>query len=119
MNLLIVALIGLFAGILSGLLGIGGGILIIPALTLLVGLDQKTAQGTSLALLVIPVVLAAFINYYKNGFVNLQYAIALILSFPIGAYIGSTWAILIDSYILKKAFAIFLVIVALYMLLEK
>lgn len=116
---LIVILIGLSAGILSGMLGIGGATVVIPGLVYFMGLDQKTAQGTSLALLMLPVVFSAFLNYYKNGFFHKYFAILLILSFPIGAYIGSVIALSMDSVILRKIFGIFLLIVALKMIISK
>ncbi|MCX7972785.1 MAG: sulfite exporter TauE/SafE family protein, partial [bacterium] len=93
--------------------------IVIPGLVYLVGLDQKTAQGTSLALLMLPVVITAFINYYKNGFFHKEYAITLILVFPIGAYIGSLLAVSIDSIILRRIFGIFLILVAIKMIISK
>lgn len=118
MNILII-LLGLFGGILSGMLGIGGATLIIPGLIYFANLDQKTAQGTSLALLMLPVVFTAFINYYKHGFFHKTYALLLVLAFPIGAYIGSILAIYMDSGLLRKIFAFFLIFIALKMLFER
>ncbi len=119
MGVLVVLLIGLIAGVFSGMLGIGGAVIVIPSLVYLMGLDQRTAQGTSLALLLLPVVFSAFINYYKNGFVHKQYALMLILSFPVGAYIGSLLALSIDSNLLRRIFGIFLFLIALKMVFSK
>lgn len=119
MFIITVLLIGLLGGFLSGLLGVGGATLTIPAMVYLLKLDQKVAQGTSLALLMIPVTLFAVINYYKNNLIDKQVLLFLIISFPIGALLGSMVAIKSPSIILKKIFAIFLIIVAIKMLLDK
>lgn len=114
-----ILLIGLFAGSLSGLLGVGGASVIVPGLVYLIGLDQKTAQGVSLALHMIPVVFTAFITYYKNGFFHKYYALFLILSFPVGAYFGSLLALYLDPVTLRRIFGIFLLIVSLKMIWDK
>ncbi|MGC8734225.1 MAG: sulfite exporter TauE/SafE family protein [bacterium] len=119
MFILITLLIGLLGGILSGLLGVGGATLTIPAMVYFLNLDQKVAQGTSLALLMIPVTLFAVINYYKNNLINKNVLLLLVISFPIGAFIGSYIAVKLPSDILKKIFAIFLIIVAIKMLFDK
>ncbi len=117
--IILVLFIGLVAGLLSGMLGIGGATVVIPALVYLLGVDQKTAQGTSLALLMIPVVFTAFINYYKSGYFHKQYALLLIFSFPVGAYLGSLIALSMDSVLLRRIFGIFLIFVALKMIFGK
>ena len=88
-ELLILIFIGLLTGLLSGLLGIGGGIIVVPLLVLLLGYSQHTAQGTSLAMLLPPIGLLAVINYYQNGNVNIKAAIILIITFLIGSFISS------------------------------
>ncbi len=105
-------LVGVTAGILSGVLGIGGGVVIIPALIFVLGLSQQTAQGTSLAMMVPPIGIMAAINYHKAGYVNLKYAIILAIFFTIGAYLSSKIVISINPKILRKIFAVFLVFVA-------
>ncbi len=105
-------LIGTIAGLASGALGIGGGIIIIPALVFIMGLSQQTAQGTSLAMMVPPIGIMAAMNYYKVGSVNLRYAIVLAIFFTIGAYLSSKIILKFDPKILRKFFAIFLVFVA-------
>ena len=106
-TVLILLFIGLIAGILSGLIGIGGGIIMVPML-LLLGFSQQQAQGTSLAALLPPVTLFAVINYHKAGFIDWRYAIIISLVFVIGGYFGSKIAINIDQKTLKKIFGILL-----------
>lgn len=117
-TLLFLLLIGLLAGILSGMIGIGGGIIMVPLL-LLFGLSQHEAQGTSLAVLSVPVTLLAAINYYKSGYVDWKYAAIIAIFFVIGGYFGSKFAIQIDQKILKKIFGVALLLVAGKLLLGK
>jgi uncharacterized membrane protein YfcA len=116
---IILLIIGLAAGLLSGLLGIGGGILIIPMLVGFLGYTQKDAQGTSLGLLLLPIGILAVLNYYKAGHVNIKAVGMMVITFVIGSYISSKIAINIDDNILKKIFAVFLMIYALKLLLGK
>jgi len=115
--LLIVA--GVLAGIAGGLFGVGGGIIVIPMLIYVFGLTQHEAQGTSLAFLLAPIGILAFMNYYKAGHVNIKYAAILAATFVIGSYFGSKWAIKIPSDIMKKVFAVFMIIVGIKMLTGK
>lgn len=117
-TLLFLLLIGLLAGILSGMVGIGGGIIMVPLL-LLLGLSQHQAQGTSLAVLSVPVTLLAAINYYKSGYVDWKNAAIIAVFFVIGGYIGSKFAIQIDQKIVKKIFGVVLLLVAGKLLLGK
>lgn len=110
--------IGLIAGVLSGLIGIGGGIVLVPLL-LLMGFTQQQAQGTSLAALLPPVTLLAVINYHKAGFIDWRYAIVISLVFIIGGFLGSKIAIHVDQKMLKNVFAVTLIVIAGYLLLEK
>ena len=110
-TIILLLCIGLLAGILSGLIGIGGGIIMIPLL-LLLGLSQHQAQGTSLAVLAVPVTALAALNYYKEGYVDWKYAALIAVFFVIGGYIGSKFALQIDEKILKKIFGFVLLIVA-------
>lgn len=110
--------IGLFAGLLSGLIGIGGGIIMIPML-LLLGMSQHDSQGTSLAVLSVPVTALAAFNYYKEGYVDWKYAAVIAVFFVIGGYIGSKFAVQIDEKILKKIFGIILLLVAGKLILGK
>ena len=110
--------IGLIAGILSGLIGIGGGIIMVPML-LILGFSQQQAQGTSLAALLPPVTLFAVINYHKAGFIDWRYAIIISLVFVIGGYFGSKIAVNIDQKTLKKIFGVLLLLIGAKMLLTK
>ncbi len=104
--------IGLFAGLLSSVIGIGGGIVIVPALVFLLLIDQKMAQGTSLALLLPPVGIFAVINYYKAGYVDLKVAGVLIVAFVAGSFLGSKFALGLPENIIKKVFGAFLMLVS-------
>ncbi len=111
--------LGLLAGILSGLLGIGGGILIIPALVFVVGLTQRQAQGTTLALMVPPIGLLAAWTYYKQGHVDLKIAGLICLGFFFGGLLGAKLAGVVSATMLKKLFGAALLITALKMILAK
>ena len=116
---IILVLIGLVAGTLSGLIGIGGAIIIIPSLILLLGMDQYDAQGTSLATMLLPIGLLAAINYYKEGAVNIKYAAIIAVAFFVGGYLGSKVALDIPETVLRKVFAITLLVIAIKMFLGK
>ncbi len=113
------AIIGLLAGFLSGTMGVGGSVVMIPLLILWVGFTQHQAQGTSLAVLSVPVTFLAAYNYYKEGQVNWKFAIIMALTFVIGGYLGSKLAISINQVLLKKVFGGVLLIVALKMIFGK
>jgi uncharacterized membrane protein YfcA len=112
-------LLGLFTGIISGFIGIGGGVVIIPALIFLFGFTQQQAQGTTLALLVPPIGLLAAYTYYTNGFVDIKVAAFICIGFFIGGFIGSKIAVNISNDILQKIFGAIIVIMGLYMLIKK
>ncbi len=111
--LLIGLAIGLLAGLLSGLLGIAGGVLMTPLLVVLLHLDQKTAQGTSLAVLLPPTGLLAFLEYYRHGWTNLHLGAAMAVGLALGAYAGAHLVPLVPADALRKAFAAFLVLIAI------
>ena len=115
----ILIVIGLVAGFTSGSMGIGGGIIIIPAMVFFMGVTQQQAQGTSIAVISVPVALAAAMNYYKSGYINIKYAGIIILTFVIGAYFGSKIAVHIPAKTLQKSFGVLLLIVGLKMILTK
>jgi uncharacterized membrane protein YfcA len=119
MNIFLYLLLGVVAGIFSGLIGIGGAIIIIPALVLLFGLSQHTAQGTTLALMVPPIGLLAALAYYKQGFVDLKIAAFICVGFFIGGLFGAKFALGIPETILKKIFGAVLFLVSLKMILGK
>jgi uncharacterized membrane protein YfcA len=105
---------GLGIGILSGMLGIGGGVLVIPALTVLFGLSQPKAIGTSLGMLLPPIGIAAFIRYYKSGQVDVSASLLLALGFVFGAYLGAVLVTrkIIPDEMLRRVFAFFLLYLA-------
>jgi uncharacterized membrane protein YfcA len=111
--------LGLLAGVLSGLLGIGGGILIVPALVFVFGMSQHTAQGTTLALMVPPIGLLAAWTYYRHGYVDMKIAALICLGFFIGGLLGAKLATLINAALLKKLFGVALLLAALKMILTK
>ncbi len=118
-ELIILLLVGLAAGILGGMMGVGGGIIVIPALMFFLGLTQKEAIATSVAFMLAPTGLLAFINYYKAGLVNVKYAVILTIAFFVGAYFGSTWAIKMPVETLKKLFGILLLLVGFKLIFDK
>ncbi len=116
-TLTIIVIIGLAAGILGGMIGIGGGLVIVPALIYFLAYSQKEAQGTSLGLLLLPVGILGVLNYYKKGYVDLKVVGLLSIGFVIGSYLGSKWALSLPQATLKKVFAAFLLLLAIKMLL--
>jgi uncharacterized membrane protein YfcA len=118
-NILLYLLLGLVTGILSGLIGIGGAIIIIPSLVLLFGMSQHTAQGTTLALMVPPIGLLAAWTYYQKGFVDLKIAGFICLGFFIGGLLGAKFAVGIPDQILRKIFGIILLAASLRMIFFK
>ncbi|HOK25745.1 MAG TPA: sulfite exporter TauE/SafE family protein [Bacteroidales bacterium] len=118
-TVLIIIIIGLFTGLLAGMLGIGGGLIVIPALILVLGFSQHEAQGTSLAMMLPPIGIVAAWNYYKAGHVDLKVAIILAVAFIVGSLFGSKIAIGLPENVLKKIFSIFLLLIGLKMLLWK
>ncbi len=112
MTWVLVALIGLVAGVVSGLFGIGGAILIVPALVLLLKLPQHTANGTSLAALLLPVGLLGALEYYKRGQVNVPYAAIIAVGLFVGALLGAQLAGELSETTLRRAFGGLLLVVA-------
>lgn len=108
-NIAVLALIGLFSGFFSGIFGIGGGVIIVPALVYLVGFSQHSATGTSLAILLPPVGLGAVIEYYRHGNVDLPSAIIVAAGLFIGAWISARLANMVSDFSLRLAFGIFVV----------
>lgn len=112
MNHLLLLVIGIVAGVLSGMFGIGGGLIIVPALLFLVKMKEFEALGTSLAALIPPVGLLGALEYYRNGHVNLRYAGLLALGLFLGAYFGARITLGLSPEIVRKIYAVFLVLVA-------
>ncbi|MEZ4857915.1 MAG: sulfite exporter TauE/SafE family protein [Flavobacteriaceae bacterium] len=112
--------IGVLAGILSGFMGVGGGVVMIPLMMLLLGYNQHQAQGMSLAVLAVPVTFIAAYTYHKSGFpIQWKYAIIIAVFFVVGGYLGSKLAIKIDQVMLKKIFAFILLFVAFKLFFSK
>lgn len=118
-NIFILLSIGLAAGILSGMVGIGGGIVIVPALIYFLGFSQYQAQGTTLLMMLFPIGALAVYNYWNAGYVDWKVGCIMAGTFFIGGYFGSKFAISLDQAVLKKIFACFLVLLAIKMLFEK
>jgi uncharacterized membrane protein YfcA len=118
-TLLILILIGLLTGALAGMLGIGGAIIMVPALVFIMGFGQHLAQGTSLAVMLPPIGIIAAYNYFKAGQVNLKFAVILAIAFVVGSYFGSKFALTLPQPVLKKIFGALLLLVAIRMLLAK
>ena len=117
--ILILILIGIVTGIMSGMLGIGGAIIMVPGLVYILGLNQHAAQGTSLAVMLPPIGIIAAYNYYKAGQVNIKFALILAACFIIGSYFGSKFSLTLPEPVLKKMFGLLLLLVAAKMLLSK
>lgn len=119
MTILAFLALGLAAGALSGLIGIGGGVLIVPALVFLFGMSQQQAQGTTLALMVPPIGLLAAWTYYKQGFVDVKIAAWICIGFFIGGLLGAKLATHMSSAVLEKVFGVALLLIALKMIVGK
>ncbi len=118
-QLIILIIVGIVAGMLSGAFGIGGAIIVIPALVFILGLSQHEAQGTSLAFMIPPVGILATWNYWKAGHVNWKIALILSFTFFIGAYFGSNISLNISDRMLRKLFGGLLILIALKMIFSK
>lgn len=110
-------LLGLVAGGVSGLVGIGGGIIIVPALVMLFGFSQKLAQGTTLALLVPPIGILAAYTYYQQGLVDLRAAALIVAGFVVGSLLGARYVAHLSNATVTRIFAVFLIVVAVRMLI--
>lgn len=115
-TVILLVCIGLAAGFLSGLIGIGGGIIIVPALVALAGFSQKMAQGTSLGILLLPVGILAVISYYKQGYLDVKFVAIVSVAFVIGGFLGSKLALSISEEKMKKIFALVMMVIAVKML---
>ena len=120
-TLIIIGLLvlGLLAGYFSGMVGIGGGIIIVPALIFIFGFSQYAAQGTTLALLVPPIGILAAMRYYQDGYVDIKTAAIICVGFVLGGYLGSATAVNIPQDTLRKIFAVVLVLIGIKMFVGK
>jgi len=111
-ELIVLALIGLIAGVFSGMFGIGGGLIMVPAMVFFLGMSQHAAQGTSLGVLVVPVAAVAAFNYYKAGQLDIKFALIIALSFVVGGYFGSKISLGISEIMLKRIFGVLMLVMA-------
>ena len=116
---IILIIIGLLAGILSGLVGVGGGILMIPLLIIFLGLTQHEAQGTALFAMLPPIGILAAFNYYKEGFVKWEYAIVIAFTFVIGGYLGSKLSLSLPPQTVRRIFGFIMLLGAIKLLSSK
>src|SRR5215213_7276593 len=114
--ILLLVVIGLVAGILSGLVGVGGGIIVVPALVFFLGFTQHQAQGTSLGLLLLPVGILAVLNYYHRGYIDIRVVGIMAIAFVLGGWLGSKMAVSIPELTVKRIFAVLLFYTAFKML---
>ena len=118
-QLFVLLAVGIIAGFLSGLIGIGGGIVIVPVLIYFFSMSQKTAQGTTLFMFLLPIGVLGVYNYYKAGHVDFKAAAIMAITFVIGSYLGSKAAIEFDTKLVKQIFAVSIIIIGVKMLLGK
>ena len=118
MQNIIIAVIGIAGGIASGLLGIGGAIIMVPALIFILGFNQHTAQGTTLIAMIPPIGILAAIEYYKAGHADIKTAAIIAAFFIAGALVGSKIALRIDPYALRKIFGFLLLYISVRMIIS-
>lgn len=109
-------ILGVLAGVFSGVVGIGGGIIIVPALVYLFGLSQHQAQGTTLGLLMFPVGIMAVLQYYKQGFIDYRYVLFIAAGFVAGGYLGGRLVVNMPEHLIKKIFALLMMAIAIKVL---
>ncbi len=118
-QIIILIIVGILSGVLAGVFGVGGAIIVIPALIFILGMSQHEAQGTSLAFMLPPVGILATWNYWKADNVNWKVALILSLTFVVGAYLGSHISINIPDKILRRLFGGLMILIALKMIFSK
>jgi uncharacterized membrane protein YfcA len=115
-TILLLIIVGLAAGVLSGLVGVGGGIIVVPALVIFLGFSQHQAQGTSLGLLLLPVGILAVMNYYNKGYIDIKVVAIMSIAFVLGGWLGSKLSLSLPQDTVKKIFAIVLFYTAFRMM---
>lgn len=118
-SVLLTLIIGAAAGMLGGLVGIGGGVIVIPGLVFILGFSQHLAQGTSLAMMLPPIGILAVMAYYEKGFVDLPAAALLCIGFVSGSYLGAKMAVSISAPVLSRGFGVFLICIGARLALGK
>jgi uncharacterized membrane protein YfcA len=117
-TILILVAIGAFSGVLSGFVGVGGGVVIVPALVYTLGMSQHSAQGTSLFVLLLPIGILAVYNYWKGGQINWKFGLIIALAFVLGGYFGSKLALKLSPAIVKLIFGVIMAYVSFKMILS-
>lgn len=117
-TVIILVLVGIAAGILSGFVGVGGGVVIVPALMYALGMSQYEAQGTSLFILLLPVGFLAVLNYYKAGSIHWKFGLIVALTFVVGGYVGSKFALKISPAWVKLIFGLIMAYVSVRMIIS-
>ena len=115
-TVILLLVVGLLAGVLSGLVGVGGGIIIVPSLVFFLGYSQHQAQGTSLGLLLLPIGILAVINYYNKGYIDIRVVAIMSIAFVIGGWFGSKLSLSLPQETVKKIFAVVLFYTAFRMI---
>ena len=115
-TVLLLIIVGLAAGVLSGMVGVGGGIIVVPALVIFLGFSQHQAQGTSLGLLLLPVGILAVMNYYNKGYIDIKVVAIMSTAFVLGGWLGSKLSLSMPQDTVKKIFAIVLFYTAFRMM---
>lgn len=118
-TIFILIIIGVLGGFLSGLMGVGGGIVMIPMLIFFLGFSQQQAQGTSLAVLAVPVTALAAYQYYKEGNIQWEYALIMAVCFVAGGYLGSKLAITLDQKTLQRIFGVVMLVISMKLIFTK
>jgi uncharacterized membrane protein YfcA len=118
-TVLILLSVGLVAGFLSGLIGIGGGIVIVPVLVYFLSMNQKAAQGTTLFMFLLPIGFLGVYNYYKQGQIDIKSALIMCITFIVGSYFGSKTALVLDTKLVKQIFGAMIILMGFKMLLNK
>jgi len=111
-TILLLLVVGVMAGMLSGLVGLGGGVIIVPALVYFLGFSQHQATGTSLGILLLPAGIFAVMNYYKKGYIDIKVVLLMFVGFLLGGYLGSKISLNVPEGTLKKVFAVVLLLIA-------
>jgi len=115
-TVVLLIIVGLAAGVLSGMVGVGGGIIVVPALVIFLGFSQHQAQGTSLGLLLLPVGILAVMNYYNKGYIDIKVVAIMSIAFVLGGWLGSKLSLSLPQDTVKKIFAIVLFYTAFRMM---
>ena len=115
-EILILIAIGLAAGVLSGMFGIGGGVIMVPALVFFMAMSQHSAQGTSIGLMLMPIGILAAYNHHQEGNLIIKFGLIIAAAFVVGGYFGSKFSLGIEEVILKKSFGVLMLVIALKMI---